>query len=251
MTSPLISCIVPVYNGERYLGETLDSILAQTHRPIEVIVVDDGSTDGTAAVVAGYADRVRYIRQPRAGPLVAYNRGVASARGAYLAFLDADDLWHPDKLARQMARFQERPDLALCITHVQNFWIDALAVEAARFRGHRRGQPVPGYTVVTLLARAEVFDRIGQFDAALRRRFQADWFARARDHGVTLELIPDVLAYRRLHASNMSRGDHGSIRDDYLTVVKRSLDRRRAGRLVNDGRNVAAPGRPGPAPPTG
>lgn len=121
MKQPLISCIVPVYNGELYLREAIDSILAQTYRPLEIIVVDDGSTDATPDVVAGYGDRLRYIRQPNAGPGAARNHGLNLAQGEFIAFLDADDLWHPDKLARQMTRFLNRPDLDLCITYAQHF----------------------------------------------------------------------------------------------------------------------------------
>jgi glycosyltransferase involved in cell wall biosynthesis len=103
MTAPLISCVVPVFNGERYLGEALDSILAQTYRPLELLVVDDGSTDGTAALVTRYRDQIRPLFQPNAGQAAARNLGLSVARGEFVAFLDADDLWHPEKLARQMA----------------------------------------------------------------------------------------------------------------------------------------------------
>ena len=103
MTAPLISCVVPVFNGERYLGEALDSILAQTYRPLELLVVDDGSTDGAAALVTRYRDQTRPLFQPNAGQAAARNLGLSVARGEFVAFLDADDLWHPEKLARQMA----------------------------------------------------------------------------------------------------------------------------------------------------
>src|SRR5690242_4967891 len=99
MHGPTVTCIVPVFNGERYLGEALDSIFAQGHQPLEVLVVDDGSTDGSAAVAKSYGDRVRYFFQPNAGPAAARNLGLEAARGEFIAFLDADDLWHRDKLA--------------------------------------------------------------------------------------------------------------------------------------------------------
>jgi len=111
MEISLISCIVPVFNGERYLGEALDSILGQTHRPLEIIVADDGSTDRTATVAAGYGDQIRYLYQPNAGTASACNLGLGAARGGFIAFLAADDLWHPEKLMRQMVRFRERPEL--------------------------------------------------------------------------------------------------------------------------------------------
>src|SRR5215813_10088973 len=168
MTSPLISCIVPVFNGERYLRETLDSILRQTYQPLEVIVADDGSTDGTAALVASYGPQITYLRQPHAGPAAARNSGLSRAWGEFIAFLDADDLWHPEKLARQMARFRARPDLDLCVTHIQNFCSPELNNAAAERRDLRLLQPLPGYTLVTLLARRSLFQTVGQLNPALQ-----------------------------------------------------------------------------------
>ncbi|MGB7951879.1 MAG: glycosyltransferase family A protein, partial [Candidatus Binatia bacterium] len=94
MNPPLISCIVPVFNSEKYLGEALDSIFAQSYRPLEVIIVDDGSTDGTSAVAAGYQDRVRLLKQSNQGPGATRNYGVRASQGGFVAFLDPDDLWH-------------------------------------------------------------------------------------------------------------------------------------------------------------
>jgi glycosyltransferase involved in cell wall biosynthesis len=232
MENPLISCIVPVFNGERYLGQALESILAQTYRPIEVIVVDDGSVDGTHQLVASYGDRVRYVFQPNAGPPRARNLGLSMAQGEFVAFLDADDLWQPDKLSFQMACFRERPELDLCVTHCQVFWIPELQEEEARFRDHRLSRPLPGYVTQTLLARRALFDAVGNFDASRQVGDPADWFLRAAEHGATIELLPDVLVYRRFHKNNFSveadtRRMKPSMQDAILQVVKASLDRRR------------------------
>src|SRR5262245_14569920 len=129
MTNPLISCIVPVFNGERYVAEALDSILAQTYGPIEVVVIDDRSTDGTRRLVTFYAEQVRYLWQPNSGPPRARNFGLSVAKGEFIAFLDADDLWQPKKLSLQMACFRERPELDFCVTHCQVFWIPELHEE--------------------------------------------------------------------------------------------------------------------------
>jgi glycosyltransferase involved in cell wall biosynthesis len=226
----LISCVVPVFNGERYLREALDSILRQTYRALEVIVADDGSTDGTAEVVSGYGDQLRYLWQPNAGPTAARNLGLSAARGEYVAFLDADDLWHTAKLARQMARLRARPELDSCIAYVQNFWVAELSQEADRFRSHRLGRPVPGYVCGALLARRKVFETVGGFNASLKHGADTDWFLRASEYGTTLELLPDILVYRRMHSDNLSRRLASQSRDEYLSIVKASLERRRGWR---------------------
>jgi glycosyltransferase involved in cell wall biosynthesis len=227
MGKPLISCIIPVFNGERYLAEALDSILAQTYRPIEIIVVDDGSTDGTRELVASYGDQVRYLWQPNSGPATARNQGLSAASGEFVAFLDADDLWHPEKLERQLARFDARPDLDVCVAHVQNFWILELREEEAQFRDHRVSRPLPGYVTETLLARHTFFEAVGRFNTELNHGDSTDWFLRAAERGAAIELLPDVLSYRRLHQANRSRLLASNSRDEYVKIVKAVLDRRR------------------------
>jgi glycosyltransferase involved in cell wall biosynthesis len=225
--SGLISCTVPVYNGERYLAETLQSILAQTHQPLELIVVDDGSTDATPAVVADFGDRIRYVRQENAGPSAARNHGIKVSNGDFIAFLDADDLWHPEKLARQMVCFRKRPELQVVVTHLQNFWVPEVREEAERMKNHRLAQPLPCYTPVSMLARRSVFDSVGLFNEKLRRFEDTDWFLRARDSGVKMELMPDVLVRRRFHEANVTRTDHSRSREAALKIVQASLARRR------------------------
>src|SRR5262245_10328005 len=134
MSLSLISCIVPVFNGERYLRESLDSILAQTYSPLEIIVVDDGSQDSTPEVVASYGSQILYFRQENAGPAVARNRGLELSQGEFIAFIDADDYWHQEKLMCQMSLLEARPEVGFCLTHLQNFWMPELKAEALAFR---------------------------------------------------------------------------------------------------------------------
>jgi glycosyltransferase involved in cell wall biosynthesis len=226
VTAPVVSCIIPVLDGERYLGAALESVLTQTYGAVEVIVADDGSTDGTPEVARAFGSRVRYLHQANAGHAAARNLGLAAAGGAFVAFLDADDLWHADKLARQMARFAARPELGLSVTHVRNFW----SPDAPPPDGGIPPQvldPVPGYRSVTLLARRRIFETVGPFDPALRHGTDPAWFLRAAEHGVVMELHPDVLVFRRLHAGNRSRRLAESSRREYLRILKASLDRRR------------------------
>ena len=235
MTQPLISCIIPAYNGERYLHETLDSIIAQTYRPIEIIVADDGSTDGTAAVVGNYLYQVRYLFQSNAGTAAACNLGLGAMQGEFIAFLAHDDLWHPEKLKRQMERIQARPELAACVTHVKNFWSPELRPEEIPAHDPRVLKPVPGYVPQTLLARKTLFDAIGGFKTTLRHADSTDWFLRVKEHAAIIELLPDVLVYRRLHRSNLSRRMASDSRGEYLQLLKDTLDRRRANKRPEAG----------------
>src|SRR3954467_15717295 len=118
---PLLTCVIAVFNGERYLPEAIESVLVQEGHTVEIVVVDDGSTDGTRCAVQRFGKRVQYVHQDNAGPASARNRGIGHAAGELIAFLDADDLWHPNKTTVQATRFQERPALVACTTHVQNF----------------------------------------------------------------------------------------------------------------------------------
>jgi glycosyltransferase involved in cell wall biosynthesis len=129
-----VSVVIPTYNYGRYLRDAVDSVLAQTYAPLEVLVIDDGSTDDTADVAASYGDRIRFIRQQNAGVGAARNNGIALARGEYLAFLDSDDIWLPQKLEKQIARFEADPELGLVHCGAERFdesgvisvWLDGL-----------------------------------------------------------------------------------------------------------------------------
>ncbi len=115
--SDTVSVVIPAWNVEPYIARAIDSALAQTRAPDEILVVDDGSTDGTADIVRGYGDRIRYMHQPQTGAAEARNRGIEQATGRWVAFLDADDQWLPDKLARQMDLLARNPDIVWCYSN--------------------------------------------------------------------------------------------------------------------------------------
>lgn len=229
--TPLVSCIVPTYNSEKYLVDCLESILAQTWPSLEVIVVDDGSSDATVEIASGYRERVRVVSQNDCGPAETRNHGIRTATGELLAFLDPDDLWHEEKLARQMACLQNDPGLDMCVTHVQMFWDDAAHDQHERLREHPRvKKPVAGFATTTLLAGRSVFDRVGYFDSKYWFGDSMDWFLRARELGLRWHLLPDVLTYHRMHDTNLTQRRTRDSRDEFLRIVKASLDRRRSER---------------------
>jgi glycosyltransferase involved in cell wall biosynthesis len=228
--SGLVSCVVPVFNGERHLAASLDSVLAQTYRSIEVIVVDDGSSDGTRRVATAFGERVRYLYQDNAGPAAARNAGVAAVRGEFVAFNDADDLWNAEKLGRQMAHFARVPSLQVSLTLIQNFLDVPAADNLAASVTPELLAPQPGFVAQTMLARKSAFDLVGPFHPALVHADVTDWFLRARAQGVVVECLPEVLTQRRLHGQSLSRQMADASREEYLHLIKRHIDTRRGGR---------------------
>jgi glycosyltransferase involved in cell wall biosynthesis len=223
-----VSVILPVFDGELYLAEAIESVLAQTHPPQEIIVVDDGSTDGSSRIAQKYAERqsnVRCFRQPNRGIGSARNHGVSEARGDYLAFLDADDLWPADRLALQRAVFDQTPGVDLVFGHVTQFVSPDLSDEERR-EILCPSDPMPGYLATTLLVPQGVFHRVGLFDTALRIGEFLDWYLRATELQLRAIMLPDVIMQRRIHTRNQGRR-HREARTDYTRALKAALDRRR------------------------
>jgi len=223
MPNPLVSTVIPVYQGERFIERALASVFAQEYGPLEVIVVDDGSSDGGAALAAAHAG-VRCLRQPNHGVPVARNAGIAATRGEFIAFLDQDDAWLPGKLHAQMRRMRERPELRYVVARQRM----ALAPGAQVPAWLRRGlldEDQSGFLPSTLLARRSAFDEVGPFDPGLSTVSDLDWFVRARDMGVPMEMLPEVLVQRWVHDSNHSSQVRNH-RAELLRVLHRSLRRR-------------------------
>ena len=227
---PLVSCIIAVLNGEAYLHEAIVSLFAQTYPAIEIIIVNDGSTDRTADVVARYGDRVRPLNQENRGVSIARNRGVAMSTGSLLCFLDADDLLEPSKIALQVANFEADEQLQFCDCHTSYFWTPEMS-EAQREADFRYAEPfwrtpLPSH-ISTWLFRREVWDRVGEFSAGQRYAEDLDWFVRGRELGFSRLTLPDVLTLRRLHANNVTRHSPGKQISDLASTLKAHLARRR------------------------
>jgi glycosyltransferase involved in cell wall biosynthesis len=223
--APAVSVVIPVRDGERYVAEAVESVLAQTLPGVEPIVVDDGSQDATPEVLRSLAARVRVVRQERTGAAAALNRGVGLARGGLLAFLDADDLWVPDKLALQTGALELRPGLDLVFGHVRQFHSPDLTGEQ-RAAIACPSDPAPGLSKGTMLVRREAFARVGPFDTTWRVGDFVDWYARATEAGLSSEMLPDVLMLRRLHPGNTTlKAPDAHV--DYARIARAALKRRR------------------------
>ena len=230
MSDSLVSVIIPVYNGERYLAQAINSVLDQTYRPIEIIVVDDGSTDRSAEVARSFSETVHYYCQPNSGSGAARNEGVQRSHGSFIAFLDADDLWVKEKLSIQVALLEADPGLDMVFGHVSQFYSPDLD-EAIKKKVACPTGTLPGYHVGTLLIRRETFLHVGVFNPALQCGEFLDWSFRAKERGLKELLLPDVLMKRRIHSSNMgivkSNTQTDNSHADYVRVLRAALDRRR------------------------
>lgn len=214
-----VSVIVPVYNGERFLREALESAFAQTLPPDEVIVVDDGSTDATPDIARSFP--VDYVRQENAGVSAARNVALARVRGDVIAFLDADDVWLAEKLEKQLARL-EGVDSAY-VTCAVRYHLEA----GVSLPGSAAPEAAAGYfTPSCWLIPRRVLDRVGLFRVELRVAEDIDWLVRARDLGVQTVAIDEPLVIKRLHDSNLSyNGPAGSRL--WLDMLRQSLGRKR------------------------
>lgn len=236
MSDLSVSVIVPVYNGERFLADALESIFAQQLQPSEVIVVDDGSTDNTSRVARSFAG-VKYIYQPNQGTGAACNTALSRAQWEVIAFLDSDDLWTPDKLRVQVGYLSSHPHAGYTLARMRNFlepgvdkpqWLDE--------RTLREDQVC--YGPGTLVVRREVFDQIGAFDPRYRVTSDFEWLARARVAGVPMAVLPETLLYRRIHHSNQCYNVE-AIRKERFAMLQASI-RNRPDRNSKDDRRPSA-----------
>jgi glycosyltransferase involved in cell wall biosynthesis len=223
-----VSVIVPVYNTDRYVAESIDSVLTQTRPADEVIVVDDGSTDRTPAILAGFGSRIIALRQEHLGVSAALNTGLARATGDYLAFNDADDVWMPEKLEQQCERLSKDPDLEAVFCQVRQFVSPDWQAEGSDLTERPHDQA--GVIRQAMLIRRDAFDRVGPFDASVRVEF-IDWFGRAQVLGLRICSLPEMLLLRRIHATNSGRLHARELREDSVHTLKRMLDLRRRGRV--------------------
>lgn len=235
---PLVSVIIPVFNAAPYLRESIDSVLGQDYPSIELILVDDGSTDGSHEILSSYGERIRVLRQDRKGPAAARNRGVGIARGAYIAFHDADDVWLPGKLSTQMDFVREHPEFRIVFGQFAFWRPDANArypdptqlleqPELWEIKQELSGKIFvdqlieSSIAMITPVVHREVFDAIGGFDESLLGGSDYDFWLKAT-YRFNAHKLPYCFAAYRLHASSVTRTPKPT--NFAFTVLKRAVD---------------------------
>jgi glycosyltransferase involved in cell wall biosynthesis len=217
-----VSVVIPVRNGERFLSEAIASVRRQSRAPLEIVVVDDGSTDGTAALAGTLGADVRLVRQAPAGVAVARNRGVAAARGDFVAFLDCDDVWTDGKLGAQVPILLAHAEIQVALGYTRRMWTPDGAPGDVRLTG-----PEMALHLGAALIRRSLFERVGGFDQAMAPSEDWDWFMRVRERGFLVVVHPEVTLHYRRHGGNMTN-DEPAGRAALIRMIHRSIGRRRS-----------------------
>ena len=231
---PSVTTVIPAFNAEAFLGEAIESVFSQDYPDVEVIVVDDGSTDGTAELAECFSG-VRLIGQRNQGPAAARNAAIAAARGELIALLDADDLMAPGRLRTQAGYLMSHPEAAGVIGLQENVFVGGvdppqwIARHEARPEEDPNGNSLPingDHAAPSLVARRRVYDTVGGYDPSYLYAEDVDWFLRVLETGMTIGTIDEVVLIRRFHGSNMTY-DQGAMRQGVFRAFKGRIDRNR------------------------
>jgi len=222
--NPLISVILPTYNAANYLPEAIESILRQNYQRIEIIVIDDGSTDNTADALAPYRDVIIYYYKENGGPASARNWGLQFAQGEIISFLDADDLWPEGKIVRQLSHLKEFPDAEVVAGRQKVEYLPG-AIELLH-KHELAAEPQVCQSLPVAMIRRTAFDKVGYFDTDLIYSEDWDWFLRAREMNIKILIYNEVTNIHRRHSANMT---HDTLRlNHYICkMFQKSLKRRR------------------------
>jgi glycosyltransferase involved in cell wall biosynthesis len=219
-----VSVVIAVRNGERFLAQALDSVMAQNLPAHEIILVDGESTDSTVPIACRY-EKVRVITQPGKGIANAYNSGISAATGDMVAFLSHDDLWTPDKLSLQTRALLDAPELGY-VTALAKFFIEEGSEVPYGFRRELLQGSHVAHIMETLMARRETFSTVGPFDESLSTAEDVDWFSRAKDKAVPSAVVPHALLKKRIHGNNISLNVDANNRN-LMQAIRQSVLRKR------------------------
>lgn len=226
-THPLISVVIPAFNAEKYLEEALESIIKQNYGLLEIILIDDGSTDKTAKIAQNFLNNITYIYQENSGPAVARNKGIKIAKGEYITFLDADDLWPSTTLKNQLKFLQKYPDSEIVLGRTQ-----FIKYDSDKLLFEKIGEPRFFLNLGSAIYHKSVFEQVGLLDENLTYSEDIDWFNRAREQNIKIIKHQEIVLFYRQHEHNMTN-NKSTEELAIMKVLKKSLNRRRKSQQIS------------------
>jgi len=229
---PLVSVILAVRNGERFLAEALRSVQAQRYPAWELLVVDGHSTDGTETIARSFPQAQWHV-QPGRGLPDAWNYGLARARGEWIALLEYDDIWLPEKLPTHIAFMRAHPPLQYTLSHAE-FFLEPGCAWPRGYNPEWLKRPQIGSFLSVFVARKSAFAQVGGFDSRWHSAADMDWFARAKDKKIPMAYLPETLARKRVHDANLTAQTESN-HAELLQVMRQTLNRKRQAPEVTHG----------------
>ena len=231
MKNPFVSVIVPVFNSEKYLVQAIDSVFRQDYRRVEVIVVDDGSTDDTAQIIGKY-EKNQYIHQTNQGVASARNTGIVASRGEIIAFLDGDDFWPSDRLTLTVRYLDQHPEVGYVLGK-QMMFVEPGCDVPPWVKTEWLVEPQDALNTGVLVVRRETFERIGTFNEDYKAGEDTEWLGRASEAGIPMARLPEVVLHRRIHGENLSIKMLRMRKANLMRILRESVRRQQEKRRVS------------------
>lgn len=220
-----ISVIIPFYNTEKYLEQAIESVLRQSIKPMEIILVNDGSSDLSVNIAKKYEKETVLLNQENKGAAAARNLGFKHSKGNFIAFLDADDIWDENCLEVLQMLFEKNDSVEMAFGSMKEFISPELGKNSG-LKLREDAQKRQGYMVGSGLFRRNIFDKVGLFNETLRVAEIIDWIERAKDSGTQYETISQIVLYRRIHKMNQGSEKQNHLKD-YTKILRSALARKK------------------------
>lgn len=225
INQPLVSVIIPVHNGQEYLAAAVESIRKQNYELLEIIIIDDGSTDNTEKIARGLGPDIHFLFQQNAGPASARNTGIVASRGEIIAFLDSDDFWPPDRLTVAIRYLEQHPEVGYLLGKQMMFMERGCAVPPW-MKAVWLSEPQDASNLGVLTARRVTLDRVGLFNSEYSSGEDTEWLLRANEAGVLMARLPEIVVHRRIHGRNLSVQMIQMRKENLMRITRESIHRK-------------------------
>lgn len=226
MNNNLVSVIIPVFNAEKYVVEAIRSVLSQTYKNIELICINDKSTDNSLSILESFGNKIILVdNEDNCGTAESRNKGIRLARGEFLAFIDNDDIWESNKLEVQVNQFRNNPGLDISFSYMQCFVSPEISEQVKMLR-YCPPDPMPGYIPSTILVKRTSFEKAGYFESKWKNGESVAWMFKALETGLNFGVVDEVLVKRRIHETNKSVLASSTSQSEYFKIIRESLERR-------------------------